>query len=84
METSKIGNMWPLSCYSYQKDVSCVPGLLEVSPEELRLLAYMAKSSGNDAALLQNLEEVSKKQTTLLDMYASITTEEMNKLVRNM
>ena len=79
---SNRNNMWPLSCYSYHKEAACVPGLIEVSPEELRLLAYMAKSSGNTATFQKNLEEVGKKQAAILDMYATITTDEVRKLVK--
>lgn len=78
----KCKNLWPLSCYSYQKGAPCVPGLIEMSPEELRLLFYMAESSGNAAAFLKNLEDVNSKQMALHDLYATITPEEVKKLVR--
>lgn len=73
--------MWSLSCYGYSKEVPCVPGLMEVSPEELRLLAYTASSAGTASAFLQNMEEVMRRQSDTRHQYMNITPEEVSKLV---
>lgn len=76
-----LKGMWPLSCYAYSRGVPCLPGLVEMSPEELRAAAYTANSQGNGAAFLQSLEELVKKQNTMQQQYANITVEEIRKLV---
>lgn len=59
----------------------CLPGLIELSPEELRVLAHIAKSSGSPTAFLQNMEELSRKQLGAQDCYMNISTEQVKKLV---
>lgn len=81
MEEWSASTLWPLSCYGHAKEEPCVPGLMEMSPEELRLLAYTANSAGASSAFLQNLEEMKEKQRGAIHMYANITTEEVSKMV---
>ena len=40
------GKQWAFSCYSPAKETACVPGIDDVSPEEMRLDAYQARTSG--------------------------------------
>ena len=40
------GKQWAFSCYSPAKETACVPGIEDVSPEEMRLDAYQARVSG--------------------------------------
>lgn len=40
--------MWPFSCYSYTKGAKCIDGLPDISPEELRVLAYLHPSTYRD------------------------------------
>jgi hypothetical protein len=40
MEQMERGKQWAFSCYSPAKDCVSIPGLDDVSPEELRLEAY--------------------------------------------
>lgn len=61
-----------------------MPGLIEVSPEELRLLAYTANSAGTSAAFLQNTEEMKRRQSDTRHQYINITPEEVKKLVRGL
>lgn len=75
--------MWLLSSYSYDKVAPCLPGLVEVSPEELRLEDYTARASGIYPAFLQSLEGVREKQRNQILLYANITPEEVKKLVNN-
>lgn len=74
--------MWPLSCYGNSKEIPCVPGLIEVSPEELRLLAYTAISAGTSSDFLQNMEELKRRQSDARQRYMNITPEEVTNLVR--
>ncbi len=74
-------NVWAFSCYSYAKEMACMPGLIELSPEEVRLLAYTANSAGTYPNFVQNMEEVRRKQADMSAQYAQITPEEVNKLV---
>ena len=73
--------MWPLSCYSYGKECPCLPGLIDVSPEEVRLAAYLARSSGTWSAFVHNLEELGKNQISVQLKYGTITAEQVQKLV---
>ena len=73
--------MWPFSCYGYSKEMPCVPGLIEMCPDEFRLLAYAAKSAGTSSAFLQSVEEMQKKQADAKHLYANITQEEARKLM---
>lgn len=79
MEESRA--MWPFSCYGNSEDVPCVPGLIEMSAEELRLLAYTAESAGTFSAFLQNLEELKRRQLDARHQYNNITPEEVKNMV---
>lgn len=39
-------HMWQFSCFSYTKETSCLPGLEDMSHEEVRLKAYEAQKAG--------------------------------------
>ena len=59
MEIWAESHMWPFSCYSCQREGSCLPGLSDVSPEELRWQAYQAKmGSGGEAEYLEILRKL--------------------------
>ena len=73
--------MWPLSCYAHSKEVPCLPGFVDISPEELRFAAYTANSLGNSAAFLQGIEELLMKQRNMKQLYSNITSEEVRRLV---
>ncbi|KAL5013219.1 hypothetical protein ScPMuIL_007489 [Solemya velum] len=45
--TWEDSKMWPFSCVSIEKDISSLPELEDISPEELRLEAYECQKSGN-------------------------------------
>ncbi|XP_064597280.1 uncharacterized protein LOC135463776 [Liolophura sinensis] len=47
MENWEPSHTWIFSCYTYYKDGSCLPGMDDISPEELRFEAYEAEKSGN-------------------------------------
>ena len=59
-----------------------MPGLLDVSPEELRYEAYKAKASGNSANYLQNLNQLGTKQMTVQRHLSSISIDDARSLVR--
>ncbi len=40
MEQMERGHQWPYSCYSPAKDCISIPGIDDISPEELRYDAY--------------------------------------------
>ena len=40
VEQQERGHQWPFSCYSPAKDCASVPGLDDISPEEVRFEAY--------------------------------------------
>eukprot|EP00088_Acartia_fossae_P060077 TRINITY_DN7186_c0_g1_i16.p1 TRINITY_DN7186_c0_g1~~TRINITY_DN7186_c0_g1_i16.p1 ORF type:complete len:474 (-),score=134.78 TRINITY_DN7186_c0_g1_i16:65-1486(-) len=47
METWESSGQWLFSCYSLSKECASVPGLMDISPEELRYEAYEYMKSGN-------------------------------------
>ncbi|XP_052226977.1 uncharacterized protein LOC127841888 isoform X2 [Dreissena polymorpha] len=51
-----IGKMWPFSCMGFEKDMPSLPGLTDISMEELRYEAYEALKQGNIQPYLQKLE----------------------------
>lgn len=71
--------MWPLTCYGHAPAVRFLPELVDLSPEELRLEAYQAKSA--PAQFLKNVEELIRHQTDLRTKYASITQDDLAQLV---
>jgi hypothetical protein len=73
--------MWPFSCYGYLNEIPCVPGLIEVSAEELRWQAYAAKAEGTSSAFLQKMEELETRQAGVKQQYINITPEEVANLV---
>ena len=74
--------MWILTCYAYYKETPCVPGLVDISPEELRYEAYKAKASGNSASYLQNLDQLGAKQISMQRQLSNISIEDARSLVR--
>ena len=82
MNEWSASGMWVLSCYAYHKDSPCVPGLLDISPEELRYEAYKAKASGNSASYLQNLNQLGTKQMTMQSQLGKISIDDAHSLVR--
>lgn len=40
VEQMEKGKQWPYSCYSLAKDCASIPGLDDISPEEIRFEAY--------------------------------------------
>ena len=49
------GKQWAFSCYSPAKETACVPGIEDVSPEEMRLDAYQARISGKVGHVLTEM-----------------------------
>lgn len=74
---------WPLSCYTYTKEEPCFPGLLDFSPEEIRLEAYNANAEGKADSYQQGLKTLitanQQKQQQLGRMSVSQIQEEIKK-----
>ena len=45
MESAEVSGQWIFSCYSPGKDCASVPGIDDVSPEELRSVSLLGVSS---------------------------------------
>ena len=67
--------MWPLTCYGFKQHIRGLPDLVDVSPEELRLEAYKAESSGSPNDYLKNVDRLVKQQIDLRTRYGSSITE---------
>ena len=81
MEKWKTTSMWPLSCYGNLHGVPYLPGLVEVSPEEMRFEAYKVNSSETSAEFLRNVEELCSQQAAMISKYSDLTLEDMKELV---
>lgn len=81
MEEWQDSSMWPLSCYGNLHHVPNLPGLVDVSPEEMRFEAYKADSSGTSAEFLRSIEELCRQQASLKSKYTGLTQEDVKQLV---
>ena len=63
VELCEKGKQWPFSCYSPAKETACVPGIEDVSPEEMRLDFYESRMSGE-------MEDFHWRHQELLKEYA--------------
>lgn len=74
---------WPLSCFTYTKEEPCLPGLLDFSPEEIRLEAYNANAEGKAGRYQQGLKTLitanQQKRQQLGRMSVSQIQEEIKK-----
>lgn len=83
METWERSKQWPLSCYAYTKEEPSFLGLLDFSPEEIRLEAYTANAKGNangyEQGLKQLINQNHKRRLQLSQMTVSEIQEEVKK-----
>ena len=63
VELWEKAKQWTFSCYSPAKETACVPGMEDVSPEEMRLDCYEARASGE-------MEDFHRRYQELLKEYA--------------
>ncbi|XP_052771292.1 nucleoporin NUP42-like [Mya arenaria] len=52
----EAGKMWPFSCMGFEKDMPSLPGLTDISMEEMRHEAYDALKQGNIQPYVQKVE----------------------------
>ena len=81
MEEWSKSSMWPLSCYAYSGKVPCLPGLMDVSPDELRWEAYQAESSGNSQHYLGILSQLSDARLKKMHDYSNLTRDDVKDMV---
>ena len=82
MEEWQTSCMWPLSCYGNWEHIPYLPGLVDVSPEEMRFEAYKAESSGTSSSYLKSITDLNSQQATLKQKYSDLTIEDVKELVR--
>lgn len=77
---------WPLSCYTFTKEEPCFQGLLDFSPEEIRLEAYTANAKGSadgyERGLKQLISNNQNRRHHLSRMSVSQIQEEIKKSSR--
>ena len=82
MEMWAESQMWPFSCYSCQREGSCVPGLSDVSPEELRWQFHLEKmTTGGMAAYLETLQKLQDQLLRVRRELVNIHTSDVSALV---
>ena len=75
--------MWPLSCYAYFKEMPCLPGLADLSPEELRWEAYRAHSSGNTEHFLKSVSQLNEARLKTMHEFSNLTVDDVKDMVSN-
>lgn len=77
------GGQWPFSCFSPLTNDVCLHGLVDISPEEVRVEAYKANSEGNSQNYVQSLQQTLEKydcrKRELVSMSSSSLQQEMSK-----
>ncbi|XP_078094826.1 nucleoporin NUP42-like [Mustelus asterias] len=69
IEAWEISNQWLFSCYSVAKEYACVSGLVDISPEELRMEYYNSRAGGNLQNYVDSIQQLSNQQRTrMLEM----------------
>lgn len=58
LEQSEKGHQWLFSCYSPAKDCASLPGIDDISPEEIRFEAYTAKLNGTAPQFQQKYQQL--------------------------
>ena len=56
VDQSTKGKQWLFSCYSPAKDCVSIPGIEDISPEEMRNEAYVAKTAGTSSQYQQKVQ----------------------------
>ncbi|XP_072365338.1 uncharacterized protein [Scyliorhinus torazame] len=62
IEAWEISNQWLFSCYSVAKEYACVSGLVDISPEELRMEYYNSRTGGSLQNYADSIQQLSNQQ----------------------
>ncbi|XP_020392033.2 nucleoporin NUP42 [Rhincodon typus] len=62
IEAWEISGQWLFSCYSVAKEYACVSGLVDISPEELRLEYYNSRAGGSLSNYADSIRQLSNQQ----------------------
>ena len=81
MEEWSKSSMWPLSCYAYFKETPCLPGFVDVSPEELRWEAYQAEAGGNSQQYLKSVSQLNDKRLKAMHELSNLTKDDVRDMV---
>ncbi|GAB1599746.1 nucleoporin-like protein 2 [Argonauta hians] len=59
----ETSNMWPLSCISFEKSGASIPGMLDISPDELRFQAYTALKNDQFQSYILEVQQMHNDYT---------------------
>ncbi|XP_067859630.1 nucleoporin NUP42-like [Heptranchias perlo] len=62
IEAWEVSGQWLFSCYSVAKEYACVSGLVDFSPEELRLEYYNTRAGGSLQNYVDSIRQLSNQQ----------------------
>uniref|UniRef100_UPI00398ED335 nucleoporin NUP42 n=1 Tax=Pristiophorus japonicus TaxID=55135 RepID=UPI00398ED335 len=62
IEAWEISGQWLFSCYSVAKEYACVSGLVDFSPEELRLEYYNTRGGGSLQNYVDSIRQLANQQ----------------------
>ncbi|XP_041039054.1 nucleoporin NUP42 [Carcharodon carcharias] len=62
IEAWEISGQWIFSCYSVAKEYACVSGLVDISPEELRMEYYNSRAGGSLQNYADSIQQLSNQQ----------------------
>ncbi|XP_072880704.1 nucleoporin NUP42 isoform X2 [Hemitrygon akajei] len=61
IESWESSGQWLFSCYSVTREYACVSGLVDISPEELRLEYYNSRAGGNLQHYVESVRQLSNQ-----------------------
>merc|ERR1719414_2831564 len=85
MESWEKSGQWAFSCYSCSKDCASVPGLTDLSPEELRHEAYESLKAGNSnyqTKVAQITQEYQAKRSLLSNPDAQLKQAQLKRYAK--
>ncbi|XP_017880382.1 nuclear pore complex protein NUP98A-like isoform X2 [Ceratina calcarata] len=74
------GGQWMLSCFAPLKEKPCIPGMEDVSPEEVRWEMYQAEKNGMSDQAKLHYQQMCRDMKTKREALKNPTRETLNKL----
>ncbi|XP_043515752.1 nuclear pore complex protein DDB_G0274915-like isoform X2 [Frieseomelitta varia] len=80
MLNAERGGQWLLSCFAPLKDKPCIPGMEDLSPEEVRWEMYQAQNNGMVEQAKLHFQQLCRDMKAKRDAFKNPTRETLTKL----
>ncbi|KAK9294864.1 hypothetical protein QLX08_010675 [Tetragonisca angustula] len=80
MLNAERGGQWLLSCFAPLKDKPCIPGMEDLSPEEVRWEMYQAQNNGMVEQAKLHFQQLCRDMKVKRDAFKNPTRETLTKL----